>query len=95
MDILDLCVVALYFEVTIIPSFSMGATLGVKYDVILVLRSQIFEYLRETFYRHALEYLEPARSEKKKKEKKIFLRKHLTIADLFEGLWSVGTRFRR
>ena len=69
MDILDLCVVALYFEVTIIPSFSMGATLGVKYDVILVLRSQIFEYLRETFYRHAVEYLQSPRFEQREGKK--------------------------
>ena len=32
------------------------------------LRSQIFDFLRETFCRHALEYLQPARSEKKSKE---------------------------
>ena len=32
--------------------------------VVLVLRSQLFEYLRETLYKHALEPLEAARSEK-------------------------------
>ena len=42
----------------------MGSTLGVKYDLTLALRRQILEYLRETFYRHALEYLKPARAEK-------------------------------
>ena len=83
MDILDLCVVALYFEVTIIPSFSMGATLGVKYDVILDLRSQIFEYLRETFYRHALEYLQSARPEKTNRKRKLFFaRKRVRDHDL-------------
>ena len=47
------------------------------------------------FLTDALEYLKSARSEKKKeKKKRVFLRKGLTIADLFEGLWSVGTRFR-
>ena len=40
--------------------------------VALTPRSQIIEYLRETFYRHALEgYLEPARPEKNKN--KLFL----------------------
>ena len=52
--------------------FSIGSTLGVKYDLILALRSQIFEYLRETFYGHALEYLQSACSEKKKGKKKRF-----------------------
>ena len=31
----------------------MGSTLDVKHYLILAIRSQIFEYLRETFYRHA------------------------------------------
>ena len=39
--------------------------LGVKFDLILVLRSQFFELLRETLYKHALEHLEAARPEKK------------------------------
>ena len=71
---------------------ALGSTLGVKHDLILSLRSQIFERLRETF-RHALEYLQLARSEKNEKNAR-FLQKHLIIIDLFEGLWSVGTRFR-
>ena len=37
--------------------------MGVKYNLVLVLRSQFFEYLRETLYKHALEHLEAARSE--------------------------------
>ena len=37
---------------------------GVKYDLIVVLRSQFFEYMRETLYKHALEHLEAACSEK-------------------------------
>ena len=61
---------------------------------ILALCSQIFEYLRETFYRHALEYLQSAPSDQKQCKKNVFLRKRLTIIDLFEGLWSVATRFR-
>ena len=44
----------------------MESTLGVEYDLMLALRSQICEYLSETFYRHALEYLQSARSKKKK-----------------------------
>ena len=46
----------------------MESTLGVKYDLILALRSQIFESLGETFRRYALEYLQPARSENKGKK---------------------------
>ena len=41
---------------------------GVKCDLILALLGQIFEYLRETLYRHALEYLQSACSEKKWKK---------------------------
>ena len=44
--------------------FTMGSTFDVNCDLALALRRQIFEYLRETFYRHALEYLKPARAEK-------------------------------
>ena len=40
--------------------FSMGTTLG---DLVLALRGQIFDFLRETFT-DALAYLEPARSVK-------------------------------
>ena len=45
--------------------------MGVKYDLIIVLAlgSQILEHLRYALYRHALEYLQSACSEKKKKEK--------------------------
>ena len=49
----------------------MGSILGVKNEL-MPLRSQIFEYLHDFFYRHALEYLEPARSEKKMAKKKVF-----------------------
>ena len=73
----------------------VSSALGVKDDLILVLRGQIFEYLREKKYRHAFQYLQSARSEEKKREKKVFQRKRLAIVDLFEGLWSVGARFRR
>ena len=34
--------------------FSMVSTLGVKYDLLLALRRQIFKYLGERFDRHAL-----------------------------------------
>ena len=37
---------------------------GVKLDLILVLRSHFFEYLRETLHKHAFEHLEAARREK-------------------------------
>ena len=59
--------------------------------MILALRSQIIEYLRETFYRHALEYQQWARPGGKNEENCVFLRKRLTIIDLSEDLWSVGT----
>ena len=49
----------------------MISTLGVKYDLIFALRSQIVDYLRETFYRFALEYLQSARSEKSEKKKDV------------------------
>ena len=45
----------------------MEKKLGDKYDLKLALRNQIFEYLRETFFRRALGYLELAASKKKKK----------------------------
>ena len=54
-------------------------------DLILVLRCQFCEYLRETSYKHALELLEAARMGKNGKLS-FFLRKRLTIIDLFEGL---------
>ena len=70
--------------------------LGVKYDVILVLRNQFFEYLRQTLYRHALEHLEAARSENIYIYVYIFSSygKRLTSIDLLEGLRLVGTHFR-
>ena len=43
----------------------MYSILGVKSDLILVLRSQFFEFLREPLHKHALEHLEAAGSEKK------------------------------
>ena len=65
----------------------MESTLGVKYDLILALRIHIFENLLETFYRHVLEYLQSARSEKKWEKNVFFLRKRLVLAiiDLFEA----------
>ena len=39
--------------------------MGVNFDLLLVLRSQFFDFLRETFYKHALEHLEAAGPEKK------------------------------
>ena len=40
---------------------SVDSIFGVEHDLFLVLRSQFFEYLRETAYKHALEHLEAAR----------------------------------
>ena len=72
----------------------MESTLGVKHDLMLMLAlgSRIFEYLRETFYGHALEHLQSAGSEKNEK-KRFFLRKRLAVIDLYEGLWSLGHVF--
>ena len=53
------------------------------YVLILVLRSQFFEYLRETLYKHALEHLEAARSEKKMVHFFFSYGKRLTIIDLW------------
>ena len=39
--------------------------MGVKFDLILVLRSQFFDFLRKTLYKRALEHLEAAGPEKK------------------------------
>ena len=40
------------------------ANMSVKFDFILVPRSQFFDFLRETSYKHALEHLEAAGPEK-------------------------------
>ena len=64
----------------------MGSTLRHKDDLMLALRSQIFECLRETFCRRALR----APSIGLFRKKTVFLRKRRNI-DLFEGLWSVGS----
>ena len=39
--------------------------MGVTFDLTLVLRSQVFNFLRETLYKLALEHLEAAGPEKK------------------------------
>ena len=41
--------------------FSVYSISGVKFDLILVLRSQFFEYLGVTLYKDGLEHLEAAR----------------------------------
>ena len=65
----------------------------IKYDIKFILRSQFFEYLPETFYKHASEQLNVARPEKQGSCSSYG--KCLTIIDLFERLWLVGTHFRR
>ena len=60
---------------------------------IWILRSQLFEYLRETLYTHAVGYLEPAHAETKE-EQELILRKRRTHPDLCDGLWLVRTYFR-
>ena len=46
--------------------------LGVKYDLILVLRSQFFENLRETLCKHAFDHLEPGSGSFRKKMGPLF-----------------------
>ena len=60
--------------------------MGAKYDLMLVLGSQCFEYLRETLYKHALEHPESARPGKKGSIFCSSYGKRLTIIDFFEGL---------
>ena len=72
--------------------FSVGSILGDEYDLILAIRSQIFEYLHKTFCRRALGCLDPARLQKTN----CFIpTERLTIVLRSEGLSSVGTRFHR
>ena len=60
------------------------------FDLVLVLRSQFFEYLREKLYKHALDNLNAARPEKKRSLFSPFFfpsyGKCLTTTDLFQGL---------
>ena len=48
--------------------FSLDSILG---DLILVLRSKSFNYLRETLYKHAMEHVLPGRGSFRKKKTKI------------------------
>ena len=57
--------------------YQYKSTFSVQYDLMLALRSQIFEYLGESVNRHALELLKPAPSEKTKET--LFLRKHQAV----------------
>ena len=60
-ELCPLCAVIVQFlRRCLVLKFSMGSTFGRQYYLILALRSQFSEYLHETFYRRALEYLEPA-----------------------------------
>ena len=66
--------------------FNVASILGGNCDLILVLSSQFFEYLRETLYKNALEHLQAARLEKKWVIFFSSYGKCLAIIDLFEGL---------
>ena len=71
----------------------MESTLGVKDDLMLALRSEIFEYLLEKNYRHALEYLQSGRSDKKAS---FFLGNALSLLAFWKpSLRSVGTNLFR
>lgn len=67
----------------------MSPTLSVKCKLIPVLRSQVFEYLREKQNRRAFEFLEPPRSEHNLKQTYSFLRKRPTSVTL-KGRPGVG-----
>ena len=54
----------LRLHILLVIGLSVNLILGFKYDLISVLPSQLFEYLRETLGKHALEHPEAARSEK-------------------------------
>ena len=73
-----------------INSFSTRSTLGVKYDLITALCSQIFEYLNEKIDScHALEHLQSCnlRVQQYIYEKSCSSRrKRLAIIDVFKGL---------
>ena len=75
---------------------SVGSTFDDKYDLISALRGQIVEYVRETFGRRTLGFLESACY--KKNEKKCFLPTETPDHCRPFGrpvLWSVGARFCR
>ena len=64
-------------------------------DLLLVLRSQFFEFVSKTLYKHVLEHLGAAGPEKKKVS--FFCSSYskcLPIFDLVEGLRLVGTHLR-
>ena len=65
--------------------------MGDDYDLMVALSCQIFEYLRETFCKRALGYLQSTLSEKNQKQNAVFQRKRLAIIDLFERLVGGGT----
>ena len=66
--------------------FSIYSIFGVKFGLILVLRSQFFDFLRETLCKHALEHLEAAGPDEKMGHFFSSYSKCLSIIDLFEGL---------
>ena len=75
-------------------TFSMKSTSGVKCDLILAVRSQILNTCVKPFTDMPWSTCSRLVQKKKGKHFFFFVRKCLAIIDLFEGLWSVGTRFR-
>ena len=84
MDIWYFCAKNMFISRSclVIIQFQYGVNLSVKYGMMLALRSQIFQYLCETF------------SEKNMKRQMFFFFISRRVIDLCESLRSVGTRFR-
>ena len=78
-------------------SFSIGSPFDVNYDVILALRSHIFEYMREDFYRRHAVWSHGVRHrhdlQKNMGGKKNPTETPDSVIDLFEGPWLIGTHF--
>ena len=74
--------------------------MGVKYDLILVLRWRFFEYLRQTLHIPGSTWkrlVVPGSGSFRNKIHYFFFSygKRLSIVDVFESLWLIGPHFRR
>ena len=79
--------------ILLLLGFSAYSILGVKCDLMLVRRSQFFKYFARNFVQTCLGA--PGSGSLRKKKTLLFFSsygKRLTVVDLFEGLWLVGSR---